>query len=299
MSALPRRPHRRLPLAGVALAALGAAACSDATTPASTPDEVLPQAQISADVAASAGEEIARDIEALSASAVVAGLEPGASLTASGTPSAASLSVMRAGAPGCALDEASGRHVCPTLTVEGLTWTRSYALLDADGQAMAEYSPTLTASINAQWTMDGTVHGSHGDATWTATVHHARDYTVSGLAGAETSRSWSGTGSSADTAVYTGANRTRRYGMTGTHTTTAVVFALPRAEHHYPQSGTVERTVSGTATVSGAQQVTRSVARTVRVTFDGDATARLEVVGPERTLVCTLDLATRQVSGCA
>ena len=164
---------------------------------------------------------------------------------------------------------------------------------------MQRFDATLTAAIDARWTMDGTVHGTRGDAAWSMTVHHAREYTVSGLAGAETSRSWNGTGSSADTAVYSGTGRTRRYGMTGTHTATDVVFALPHAEHRYPQSGTIERAISGTATVSGAQLVTRSVARTVRVTFDGDATAPLEVVGPERTVTCTLDLDSRQVSGCA
>ncbi|HEU4630516.1 MAG TPA: hypothetical protein VFS08_12275 [Gemmatimonadaceae bacterium] len=299
MCAQPRRSRPHLPLAGLALAALGAVACSDASTASSPPDEVLPQAQISADVAASTGEEVARDIQALSAAELAAGLGASASRTADGTSAAASRSVMRGAATGCAFDEASGRHVCPTFTLEGLTWERSYALLDAEGQAMAEYSPTLTASINAQWTMDGTVSGTRGDATWSATVHHARDYTVSGLAGEETSRTWNGTGSSADTTVYTAPQRTRSYGMTGTHTTTGVVFALPHAEHPYPRSGTVERTVSGTATVSGAQLVTRSVTRTVRVSFDGGETARLEVVGPERTLVCTLNLATGQVSGCA
>jgi hypothetical protein len=299
MPAHPRSARIRLPLASLALLALGATACSDATTANDTPpDDVLPQAQVSADIAASAGEEIARDVAELGASEVLAGVEPSASVAAGAGSSGAALSVMRAGAAGCPFDEASGRHLCPTVTLEGLTWTRSYALLDADAQPMQHYSPSLTAAIDARWTMDGTVSGTRGDAAWTATVHHARDYTVSGLAGAETSRTWNGTGTSADTATHTGPNRTRHYGMTGAHTATNVVFALPHAEHPYPQSGTIQRTLSGTATVSGAQQVTRSVTRTVRVTFDGDETARLEVVGPERTLTCTLELATGQVSGC-
>ena len=149
-------------------------------------------------------------------------------------------------------------------------------------------------------TVDGTLGGTRGGAPWSVTRHHARDYTVSGLAGAETSRTWNGTGTSADTASHGGERGTRTYVSTGSHVATNVVFLVPRSAGRWPQSGTIERTVAGSATVTpvGEAPRTRAFARTVRVTFDGDATAAVSVTGPDGTRTCTLDLATRQVAGC-
>lgn len=283
-------------VATVAAAVLLLAACGDGTAPADA--DVLPNAQITADVAATTGDEVARDVEELLAGEALAGAEPWAHVAGA----APEVSLQRIGNQrACAYDAASGRHTCPVFTVEGMTMTHSYAILDASNRPMERYSASLTAAMNFRRTVDGTLNGTRGGAPWSVTRHHARDYTVSGLAGEETTRTWNGTGSSADTSSHGGERGARTYIATGTHVTTNVVFAVPRSANRWPRSGTIERTVSGSATVTpaGGTAQTRPFARTVRVTFDGDATAQLVVTGANGTATCTLDLATRQVSGCA
>ena len=278
-----------------AVAALLLAACGDSTAPAGA--DVVPNAQITADVAALVGDEVARDVQEMVQGEALAGAEPWLGVAAAAP--AASLS-RTGGARDCAYDAANGRHVCPVFTVEGMTFTHSFAILDAAGRPMERYSAALTAAMNLRRTADGTVSGTRDGAPWSATRHHASDHTVSGLAGDETSRTWNGTGTSADTSSHAGDCGTRSYVSISRATTTAVVFLVPRSTNRWPQSGTIERQVSGRVTVApaGGEARSRDFSRTVKVTFDGDATAAVEVTSPEGTRRCTLDLATRRVAGC-
>lgn len=87
-------------------------------------------------------------------------------------------------------DPSSGRFVVPTQTDErGATISRSYAFLDAAGAPQTAYDENLTASVSLRFMLDAQPsRDGH-----TGTIHVEHDLTVSGGAGSETERTWSGT----------------------------------------------------------------------------------------------------------
>ena len=233
-------------------------------------------AQISADVAAAAGDAIAADVGDLVTAETVAGLS-----TAS---------------PGCPYDAASRYHVCTVVTGGGLEVVRRYQYRDASGTPVETFDAGTTASVNFIRTVDGNLTGAtDAGVSWTRTVHESADVTVSGLAGAETQRVWNGTSTGSDTATYVAPASTRLYGASVTQQARDVVTRLPRTEFPWPQSGTVTRAVTARLTLNGSRDATRTVTRTAVVTFNGTATVPIVVNG----LTCTLDLSARTVSGCA
>lgn len=253
----------------LALAAL--AACGDSSTAPRT--AAVSDAQISADVAATAGDAAARDVGDFAADEAVFG----------------------GSAPSCPYDAASGFHVCTRVTERGLELVRKYQFRDASSTPTQNYDPSTTASIVFVRTADGSLSGTTEDGVaWTKGTHLSATRTVTGLAGAETQRVWNGTGTSADTATYTGATATRHYAASTSHTTTDVVVKLPRSTNPWPLSGTVTRTVNAKLTVDGARDASRTISRTAVVTFNGTSTVPITVNG----LSCTLNLETQKVSGC-
>jgi hypothetical protein len=256
---------RRYTLPG-ALAALlvSTAACNSDTT---EPRQLTEAALMSADVAVAAGNGITEDVTllmvneaALPSTTASAAVAPSFDWSAAGT---------------CTYDSGSGRFQCPQLTDGGLTLTRSYALFDGANQPQASYDAATTASANFRAAVSGTVQRPD----WTATISRERDLTVSGLAGAETRRTWNGTAQSTLTGASYGAagGAQRAYDLQETGTLTDVVVALPRADHPWPLSGTASRHFTGTMTRDGAQTVSRSVDRTVTVTFNGTSIVPLDV----------------------
>ena len=93
---------------------------------------------------------------------------------------------------GCPWDAASGRFVCAQdARPDGLVETHAYQFLDASGVAQGAYDSLLTASIRFDSHLSGTT--THGPKS---VVDDVRSLVVSGLAGSETSRTWTGTGAS-------------------------------------------------------------------------------------------------------
>ena len=265
--------NRTLTRVGIVALLASIAACADSNAPAGT----VSDAMLTADAATDAGQAAALDVTQM-----------GASEADAGVPSAVA---PQSSAGSCTYSSSTGRFTCPTVTTtEGLTLDRSYAYF-AGGRTQPSYDAAATDSINFQWTLGGTLTGAAG----TAWLDHERSLTVSGLAGTETQRSWSGLGTRTDSALVTGDRGTRKTRIVASSSVDKVVFRLPRSTYPYPQSGTITHDVAITSTLDGGSGSTsRSATRHVVVTFDGTRTASM-VVG---TTQCTLDLVTRAVS-CA
>lgn len=270
----PRRQTYARAFALVPLIAL-LAACGESSTLLVPRTPTLGDTQISRDVAATAGDAVAADVADLLTGEAAAG--------------------MTATAPAsCPFDAASGFHICPTVTVGGVSIARRFQFRDASGTPAQRYDPSLTASAQFLRTVDGSVSGTTSDgASWTRGVHETSDRTVSGLAGAETQRVWNGGSTGADTTVYTSAAASRTYAAQVTQTMRDVVVGVPRSATGWPLSGTVTRAVTARLTTSGTTAV-RNVARRVTITFNGTSSVPIDVNG----LACTLNLATRTISGC-
>lgn len=278
-----RRPYTTLSVAVVLAVVL--AACDSSTAPDAA---AVSDAQVSADVAATSGDAVATDVAGLLADEAVAGIASGAA-TAGATAAAV------IGAAGCPYDAATQYHVCSRVTERGLEVTRRYQFRDASGTPTQSYDPERTAAIDFRGTVDGSLSATtDAGVSWTRATHESDGRTVTGLAGAETQRTWNGSGTGADTTTHTDGTRTRHYAATATHQAKDVVVKLPRASFPWPQSGTMTRTVNAKLEIEGGRAATRQVSRTVTVTFNGTAQVPLTVNG----LSCTLDLETHRVSGC-
>jgi hypothetical protein len=131
-------------------------------------------------------------------------------------------------------------------------------------------------------------------ATGADTVNRDRNLTVSGLAGAETSRTWNGTGTRNDHGSRQETTVTRSYSTNDNVTVSSVVVNLPRSSNPWPVSGTITRLVSGTASVTRLG-VTKSfsVNRTVTITFNGTQQAAVTVNGNSYTLDLSTGVATK------
>ena len=267
---------RSIPTRLIALAlAAGLAACADSTAPRNS----VTDAQLTIDAANDAGDATALDLSLMIGSEAQAGL---------GLASAAPLGFSSQTAS-CTYSAGVGRFLCPTVTTpEGLSLERSYAVY-AGGAAQSSYSASATDSINFQTFLTGSLVRDARSA-W---VNHTRTMTVSGLAGAETQRTWNGTGVRSDSAHVTENSVARRSKFQSIDAISNVVYKLPRSSNPYPQSGSITHDITVSATVDRAGgQNTRTATRHVVVTFNGTSTAAMTV----GTRSCTVDLTTRSVT---
>jgi hypothetical protein len=253
-------------------ALLALAACSDSPTGTITPLA----ADISADVATVSADITAEDVD------VMAGMN---GLT--GNFSAALVDGMSppmgpGNVGGCGFG--GGRFTCPPNRANGLTITRTVAFFDAADAVQQAYDAELTARIE----IDAALEGDVTRGPWTASIERTRDFTFTGLAGTETSRTLNGTSTSdASRSRIAGESGTRSYEMSETAAFVNVVIPV-RAEGvaPWPLSGTVTRVV--TVIPNGGSPVTR----TVIITFDGTSTPDATVNGEP----FELDLAQRRAN---
>ena len=252
-----------------------AAACNGSPTTTTTALDAL----VTADVATMTADATTEDVDVMAAMdgdigvLVSAPLFEGMFLTPPGGP--------RMG--GC--NFAGGQFTCPPTTRNGLTINRTVVFKDAAGATQSAYDAALTASIHVTSSVAGDV--THGP--WSATVARNRDFTITGLAGTETTRTVNGTGSeTVSRSRVTATNETRTYNLTGSSTVTNVVVPV-RADgvDPWPLSGTINRTYTVTRT-SGSNPG-QTVTRTVVITFNGTSAPTATVNGEP----FTLDLAHR------
>jgi hypothetical protein len=280
----------RLLFSGIACAALviGAAACSDSTAPAGTSSSNAFDAQVSGDLAPSAGDAIANDYTFYSsadmtgAGAAFSIDAAGARLIAPGGGVSASVQTPPQAAaawisPSCTFSASTGRFACPPVSKNGQTWTVSYALMDANGATQSQYDNVTTASINFIVSDTGATSFTSNGNTFADTVSRRHDLTVSGLAGApDTVHTWNGTGTTAIKSVRSG-QITKVYELASVDTTTAVRFKQPRDINPYPLSGTVVRDYTVTRTRLASDTTRHVTTRRVVVTFNGTANVPMTV----------------------
>lgn len=247
-----------------------AAACSSNPT---TSNPVL-DALVTADVATMTAAATTEDVDVMAAmdgdigSLVSAPLFEGMFLTPPNGPRLT----------GCTF--ANGQFTCPPVNRNGLVINRTVTFTPA-----AAYDPLLTTAIHVVASVSGDV--THGP--WSANVTRNRDFTISGLAGTETTRTVNGTGSeSLARSRVTEGNETRSYTLTGNSTVTNVVVPV-RAEgvDPWPLSGTINRTY--TVTRTSGSNAGQTFTRVVVITFNGTSTPTATVNGTP----FTLDLANR------
>jgi len=218
------------------------AACSSTDPTSSTTDP-----SVNADVAAVATEMGAQDVELMHG--------PG-------------------GLMGFGLRPDFGRFSCDSTSHFGLTVVRTCTFADTDGVAQSAYDSNTTESV----TVHTEVTGDFGRDAWSATMNRTTDLVVSGLAGANTTMTWNGTGSGASSWSWqVDSTDTRQYNMTYTGSITNVVIPVPRTATSWPLSGTIAREV--TVTFVGGPHDGTTVTRSTTLEFNGTQFATLTVNG--------------------
>jgi hypothetical protein len=272
------------------LAAITAACSADSTSPIQiTADDVNQAAVISA------SDATAEDVSILSASDMTMSGGAVASLTNGGL---LMNRISVANTPSyewtfggsCTFSQSTGRFTCPPITSGGLTLNRDYAFFDASQTAQSAYDASTTASAN----FHVSVTGIHTALTGADTVNRDRNFTVTGLAGAETSRTWNGTGTRNDHGARQETGVQRNYLTNDAVTVSNVLVNLPRSSNPWPISGSITRHITGTASVTRSG-VTKSfsVDRTVTITFNGTQQAAVSVNGSAYTLDLSTGVATK------
>lgn len=288
-------------------AVLAVAACSDASTGPGSNTTGDPQA--SADLAPSAGQDVAMDYQFYSMASGNTGAGsfsrsiPEGGLTAS----AAIDRPMRAGGPAthwlhanCAYTPASQDFTCPTISMLGHMLDVSYQFFDTAGAPQTAYDPVTTDSATLTVSDTGASLYSWFNNSYADTSSHHRTVTLSNLAGdPDTLHVWNGTGSTFEHSVRTG-HVSKTYLLMSSDTTINVAIRQPRGLHPYPISGTIIRNYdmtrtrikSDTSADTTTNTTTRHTTRRVVVTFNGTANVPM-TVGSD-TYIVNLD--TREVT---
>lgn len=281
---------KRSLLVGAPMLALLLAACSDSTSPITITADDINQAAV-----ISASDATAEDVSILSASDMTMSGGAvqnviGGGLMMSRTPTGAAPSYTWTFGDGCTYSANTGRFSCPAIVSAGLTLNRDFGFYDANNTAQSAYSASTTDSANFHVSVAGTHTADNGQDV----VNRDRSLTVSGLLGAETSRTWNGTGTRNDNGYRTVGDVTRSYTVNDAVTVSSVVVNLPRSSNPWPMSGTITRQISGTASVSkSGVSKSFSVSRTVTITFNGTQYATVSVGGNTYTLDLSTGVATK------
>lgn len=283
------------------------AACSDSSTAPGGQNNGDPQA--SADLAPSAGQDVAMDYQFYSsASGSTDGASFSMNVPANGlAPSGAILPTMGRSGPGthwfhsgCAFTSSAHDFTCPPIVLLGHMWNVSYQFFDTAGVLQTAYDPFTTDSATLTVSDTGAFAFSWGNNGYADTSAHHRFVSLSNLAGdPDTLHIWNGTGSTFDHSVRTG-HVSKTYQLTSSDTTIDLEIRQPRRLNPYPISGTIIRnydmlrTRMRSDTSSDTLTVTKTVhsTRRVVVTFNGTANVPM-TVGSDSYM---LNLDTRQVT---
>ena len=167
-----------------------------------------------------------------------------------------------------------GRFNCESADLGVLTIVRTCTFTDADGLVQEGYDTNTTASVALHTELSGAIERDR----WSATFQRTADLVVSGLAGANTTKIWNGSGAGTLTKVRTSDSaETRQYDMTSSGTITNVVIPVPRTATSWPLSGTIAREV--TVTFIGGPRDGTTVTRSTTLEFNGTQFATLTVNG--------------------
>lgn len=248
----------------LATATLFAVACSDDPT---GPDNSL-TAEMRADAAESSGEVIAQDVESMSTSE-------------------ASSSTMFAFGGDLSTDGCTGAlgvFICVN-TVGDLDGEAELTFRDAGGTQQDNFDAATTATAAIEIDTDGSVIRNGFEFDFSA----ERDFVITGMAGAETSRTWAGTGTV--TATNSAHDTDRTYAYTSTTTYANVVVPASGDDPRWPISGTA--TTAMDLEVTGGPDDGKDATITAVVTFNGTANVPLKI----GTTTYSLNLETHAVTG--
>jgi hypothetical protein len=229
------------------------AACSDSTAPARQP----------ADLAEVLGE--------MSVPSVAAALVPAMPATpdaSAPTPS------------NCSYDAGTQRFYCPGVTASGVTFTRSFALLDGNGTAQSQYDAATTDAVNLNSSLMGnfTANGS------SVSVAGNENLTLSGLlSGVHTLA-----GTSLINVTGTDAKVGAPYILSVSTTVNDLVLPDSRADK-WPKSGSV--TIDATHALAGTTTTSHLTA-----TFNGTSKVNVSLTSGGITVSCIVDLASQNPS---
>lgn len=191
-------------------------------------------------------------------------------------------------ADGCSYSAADSRFLCDPVLRNGLTFTRSFALYDADGNSQQQRDEN-TRSLNTRVSVTGTIALVNGSVT----VDRSSDLTVAGLGESDSEHTLNGT--ERGTTVAT--RSTDRGSVTVTEqsgdTVTNVVVRAPRDRDDWPLSGTVVHAARATVAVEGRDP--KHFVRREVVTFNGRRIVPITITRNDVTRSCLLDLYARRV----
>lgn len=182
-----------------------------------------------------------------------------------------------------------GGFECTSFEGDFVTVERTCTFYDGLGAVQSGYDSLTTASASIHVSASGAIdRGDWGSSSFS----RVRDLTVTGLEGAETSRTWNGSGSSTMTGFHTSRDGDSvQMNLASTGSITDLVVPVPRTESSWPLSGTIAFSV--TVRFTGGPHDGETVTRDVTVTFDGTQYATVTVNGE----TFTIDLARRRCTG--
>lgn len=194
----------------------------------------------------------------------------------------------------CRYNEAEGRWVCPPIPRDGLTFRRSFAYVDGDGNPMRRYDPLLTAATITQNAVFGTLQRENA----TIRIRSAGEMTVSGLLGEETTHTLDGREvGRRETELVTDQGTASSLVQFANRTVAVVIPVIRRDERmvpnrRWPLSGQVIREHAVTVTRNGETNTERWRETT---TFNGTAIVPVEIVSSRGTRSCLRNLETGMV----
>ena len=232
-----------------------------------------------------------------------------------------------AGALGCADSAAvaaNGRLVCPDITRHGITVKRSTQFKDAAGNVQQAFDSLTTDYVNTESQASGTISfdrasdslsgndrdGRRGEHEWgrgrgpgglllgdtsrvltaTTTINSASSRTVSGLSQGSTQRTVNGATAGTESTTGTSTRGSFTASRTVGDTTTGLVIPVASSSTGpaYPTAGTTVRSIQASLQYEGESAVT--LTRREVVTYDGSATAKVEITENGATKTCTKPL---------
>lgn len=206
-------------------------------------------------------------------------------------PSSAKSDVLRASAGDhgtCTFSASTGRFVCPDVTRNGVTISRSFALFDAADKPQ-EKRDSSTVKINTQVWARGTVEKDRGKVT----IDRRSDLTATGVQPSSPSRTLNGTEQGTSAMEHSTDRGIVKSNVVFGDTTINLVVPKPGLSRKWPLSGTVIRSHRGTRTLEGHSEVRSFSYRAVFV-YDGSAVVKITITSNGQTKSCTLNMETRQ-----
>jgi len=291
-----------------------ATACGSDSSVSPSASAALSSATLTKDIATTAGNAVVSDLDAFAYNDVFAGIAANRgflpiapSLTENVSPSdsgsgssADSEHVTPAGTPpapdstntSCSDDQVHHDKRCHFFQGDN-TVQSTVTFVDASGIVTNGFVQGVTDTIRTALSL--VRHDTSGNGRRISVLYRNVNKAIGGFTVLVGDRTTNGTGTGADTTTFTDSSgATRTYASTSTDTITALVFAERRTTP-YPKSGQIIFALDATATAfDGQETTTKTITRRIVVTFDGSATATMQV----GTSTCQLHLDTRTVDNC-